>query len=43
MCDSPVNLLMYGHTTSFVESEERKNKQFKDKLGELMKELTKKK
>jgi|JI6StandDraft_1071083.scaffolds.fasta_scaffold121971_1 hypothetical protein len=40
MSDSPVNFMMYGHTGSYLESQEIKNRLLKEKLASIVSQLT---
>ncbi len=43
MSDSPINFMMYGHTPTFLEAQQLKNKLLKEKLSQLISQLTSKK
>jgi hypothetical protein len=38
--DSPINFMMYGHTPSFLEAQETKNRLLRQKFEELVSKLT---
>lgn len=40
MTDSPINFMMEGHTASYLESQEMKNRLLKDKLASILSQLT---
>ena len=43
MADSPVNLMMYGHTPEYTVKQQIKNKQLKEELARLVVQLNLKK
>ena len=40
MSDSPINFMLYGHTPSFIEAQQTKNKLLNQKLTEVLEKLS---